>query len=65
MCVRDSFRWGGQRNLAKKVTLKQRPEGGEGGSHLLSWDRAVQAEGIASAKALRQKVPDFWEEPQG
>lgn len=55
----------GSEGLAKKVTLEQRPKGGEGGSHLLSWDRTVQAEVIASAKALRQKVPGFWEEPQG
>lgn len=39
------------------MTLEQRSEGGEGGSHVAilgPWDRAVQAEGIVSAKALRQ-----------
>lgn len=32
---------------------------------MLSWDRAVLAEGIASAKALRQEGLGTWEEPQG
>lgn len=66
MCVRVPVLDGvGSEGLAKKVTLEQRPEGGEGGRHLLSWDRAVPTEGIASAKALRQEGPGTWEEPRG
>lgn len=32
---------------------------------MLSWDRAVPTEGIASAKTLRQEGPGTWEEPRG
>lgn len=39
----------------QEVTFQQRPEGGEGGRQADTWGKSVQAEGAASAKALRQK----------
>lgn len=50
------FKWGWWRGLQGKVTFQQRHEAGVGTRLLITWGRAFQAEGRASAEASRQEA---------
>lgn len=44
-----------QAGFSEEVTLKQKLQGGEGGSPVTAWGTAVKGERMASARALRQE----------
>lgn len=55
----DGLALGGRGGLAEQVTLEQRSEGDEGGSHAGFRRKSVSVRGAAGAKAANGPVPSL------